>query len=230
MKVLAASLLIGAASARSSPFQHVLQPPQGASEAWTKPLHNLQESLKSLTGEARAVWDEVANLFPKDFDRTSFFSAPKKHTRRPDDYWHHIIKGADVQSVWVENADGEKEREVEGKLEDYSLRTRKVDPSSLGVDPGVKQYSGYLDDAANDKHLFYCTFLRLPSHLLLTDIPNQGSLNPGTTPKMTPSSSGSMVAPAAPPSPASSSSSALPPSTKTSTSSQTLIAGTPTPP
>ncbi|KAI4149757.1 MAG: hypothetical protein L6R39_002418 [Caloplaca ligustica] len=158
MKVLAASLLIGAASARSSPFQHVLQPPQGASEAWTKPLHNLQESLKSLTGEARAVWDEVANLFPKDFDRTSFFSAPKKHTRRPDDYWHHIIKGADVQSVWVENADGEKEREVEGKLEDYSLRTRKVDPSSLGVDPGVKQYSGYLDDAANDKHLFYWFF------------------------------------------------------------------------
>lgn len=156
MKLLATSLLVGAASAWSSPFQHVLQPPQEASEAWTKPLRNLQESLKSLTGDARAVWDEVAQMFPQEMDRTTFFSPPKKHSRRPDDFWHHIIKGADVQSVWVENENGEKERDVEGKLEDYNLRTRKVDPSSLGVDPAVKQYSGYLDDEANDKHLFYC--------------------------------------------------------------------------
>jgi len=40
-----------------------------------------------------------------------------------------------------------------------SLRTtaseqKKVDPSKLGVDT-VKQYSGYLDDEKNDKHLFY---------------------------------------------------------------------------
>jgi cathepsin A (carboxypeptidase C) len=40
-------------------------------------------------------------------------------------------------------------------LEQYNLRGKKVDPSKLGVDT-VKQYSGYLDDEANDKHLFYC--------------------------------------------------------------------------
>lgn len=169
MKVLASSLLIGVAAAGSSPFQRVLQPPQEASEAWTKPLRNLQESLKSLTGDARAVWDEVSQMFPEEMEKASFFSSPKKHKRRPDDYWNHIIKGADIQSVWVEDENGEKERDVEGELEDYSLRTRKVDPSSLGVDPGVKQYSGYLDDAANDKHLFYCTtcFYFLP-HCPLT--------------------------------------------------------------
>lgn len=110
-------------------------------------------------------------MFPKEMDRASFFSPPKKHSRRPDDYWHHITKGAEVQNVWVENTNGGQEREVEGKLEDYNLRTKKVDPSALGVDPGVKQYSGYLDDAANDKHLFYCmvfsnNFLRLSANSL----------------------------------------------------------------
>ena len=109
-----------------------------------------------MQGEARAVWDEVAQLFPKEMEKATFFSSPKKHTRRPDDHWDHIVKGADVQRVWLENADGEMEREVEGKLETYNLRTKKVDPSSLGIDPGVKQYSGYLDDEENDKHLFYC--------------------------------------------------------------------------
>jgi len=63
-------------------------------------------------------------------------------------------------SVWVENANGEKERAIDGKLENYSLRAKKVDPSKLGVDT-VKQYSGYLDDEKNDKHLFYCKILHL---------------------------------------------------------------------
>jgi cathepsin A (carboxypeptidase C) len=61
-----------------------------------------------------------------------------------------------VQSVWVTGAGGTKEREIDGKLEAYDLRVKKVDPSVLGVDPDVKQYSGYLDDNENDKHLFYC--------------------------------------------------------------------------
>ncbi|KAL9597240.1 MAG: hypothetical protein Q9219_005283 [cf. Caloplaca sp. 3 TL-2023] len=158
MKVFATSLLIGAVAAWTSPLQHVLQQPSETSEAWTRPLLTLQESLGSLTREARAVWDDVARRFPKEMDSTSFFSLPKKHNRRPDDFWHHIVKGADVQSVWVENARGEKEKDIEGDLKDYTLRSRKVDPSSLGVDPGVKQWSGYLDDEANDKHLFYWFF------------------------------------------------------------------------
>ena len=68
------------------------------------------------------------------------------------------MKGADIQEVWVKNADGDNEREVDGKLNAYNLRAKKVDPSALGVDPNVKQYSGYLDDNDNDKHLFYCEY------------------------------------------------------------------------
>ena len=84
-------------------------------------------------------------------------SPPKRPNRRPDAEWDHIVRGSELQSVWVENAEtGVREREVDGKLENHTLRVKKVDPSALGVDPGVKQYSGYLDDDEEDKHLFYC--------------------------------------------------------------------------
>ena len=156
MKVYTSVLLFGAASAAVAPQQHVFQLPKLASDAWTKPFHNLQQQLKSFTAEARVVWDEVAMMFPEAMEKASFFSPPKKHRRRPDSEWDYIVSGADVQSVWVENAVGGKERDVDGKLETYNLRAKKVDPSVLGVDPGVKQYSGYLDDEENDKHLFYC--------------------------------------------------------------------------
>ena len=155
MKSIASSLLVGGCLA-VTPVQQVLQAPQQATQSWTKPFHDFQNSLKSLTNDARAVWDEVAMLYPGAMDKARFFSPPKKHTRRPDSHWDHIIRGADVQSVWVENEGGEKERELDGKLEAYDLRTKKVDPSALGVDPEVKQLSGYLDDNENDKHLFYC--------------------------------------------------------------------------
>jgi cathepsin A (carboxypeptidase C) len=141
MKVATSALFIGAATAAVAPQQQqVLKFPDSFSElkenAWSKPLENLQESLNSLTSEAR----------------------PKPHTRKHDSEWDHIVKGADVQSVWVENANGEQEREIDGKLEQFDLRVKKVDPSVLGVDK-VKQYSGYLDDNEEDKHLFYCEYL-----------------------------------------------------------------------
>ena len=170
MKAIATTLLIGAAAA-APPQQQVLgipglsqlpQLPKQAKEGidmLTGPLHEFQDTLKSLSDDARSVWDEVAMLFPESFDSIPFFSLPKKHTSRPDSTWDHIVRGSDVQSVWVQNEDGEQEREIDGKLETYDLRVKKVDPSKLGVDPGVKQYSGYLDDNENDKHLFYCMFL-----------------------------------------------------------------------
>jgi cathepsin A (carboxypeptidase C) len=172
MRVTSSSLLVGAAvgAASAASFaapqqqQQVFQLPKeikglpkAAAEMWTKPLHHFEESLKSLTGEARALWDEMAMMFPDSFDKAKFFSTPKPHTRKPDHEWDHIMRGADVQNVWVTNEKGEKEREVGGKLENYNLRTKKVDPSILGVDK-VKQYSGYLDDEENDKHLFYWFF------------------------------------------------------------------------
>ncbi|QKX59439.1 uncharacterized protein TRUGW13939_06573 [Talaromyces rugulosus] len=129
-----------------------------ATDSIFEPLHEFKEQLKSFTSEAQEVWEDMANMFPETLDNLPFFSSPKKHTRRPDSHWDHIVRGSDVQSIWVENADGQKEREVGGKLEAYDLRVKAVDPSSLGIDPDVKQYSGYLDDNEEDKHLFYWFF------------------------------------------------------------------------
>ncbi|PNS17344.1 Carboxypeptidase Y A [Sphaceloma murrayae] len=157
MKVAASALLVGAASASILPQQVPLQIPKQASGKWEKPLHQLQESLKHLTSEARQAWDEVAMMFPQEMDKATFFSNPKPHTRKADKHWDFITSGAEIQDVWVTNSKGQKERDVDGKLENYNLRTKKVDPASLGVDK-VKQYSGYLDDEEQDKHLFYWFF------------------------------------------------------------------------
>lgn len=168
MKAAASALLLGAASTALAEQQQVFQMPRPlaeAADAWSKPLHNLEDALKSLTGEAKQLWDEVAMMFPEAIDSANFFSTPKPHNRKHDSEWDHILKGADVQSVWVENAQGQKERDVEGKLEQFSLRTKKVDPKSLGVDD-VKQYSGYLDNDEDDKHLFYCKSRDAISRLL----------------------------------------------------------------
>lgn len=155
MKVASTVLLAGAASAALTPPQQVFQLPKVNLDSWAKPLEEFGDALKSLSGEARQLWDEMAMMFPESFEKASFLSAPKPHKKKADKTWDHIMRGADVQSVWEENADGEKERKIGGSLSSYSLRSKKVDPKSLGVDK-VKQYSGYLDDDENDKHLFYC--------------------------------------------------------------------------
>jgi cathepsin A (carboxypeptidase C) len=160
MKALATLLLVRAvAAALQQPLQFPKDLPQAneAKNTWSHQLHNLKDILSSLTDEARAVWDEVALMYPEDMAALSFFSTPKKHTRRPDDEWDYHVRGEEVQSIWVSNENGDKEREVDGKIDTYDLRVKKVDPSAIGVDPDVKQYSGYLDDNENDKHLFYCT-------------------------------------------------------------------------
>ncbi|RDL39294.1 Carboxypeptidase Y-like protein A [Venustampulla echinocandica] len=168
MKLLSSTLMLGAVSAVTAQ-QHVLKNPvadhqkplqdavKPISNAWSKPIHDIWESMKDMPADARAIWDEVALLFPEAMDKSSFISAPKPHTRKPDSTWDYVVKGADVQSVWVENSQGQKERAIDGKLESYNLRAKKVDPAKLGVDT-VKQYSGYLDDEENDKHLFYWFF------------------------------------------------------------------------
>ncbi|KAF4507214.1 hypothetical protein G6O67_005877 [Ophiocordyceps sinensis] len=79
---------------------------------------------------------------------------PKRITRRPDQYWDHLVKGAQVQQVGRRDAEGGK---MENELANYILRAKKSDPAKLGVDT-VKQYSGYLDDLEQDKHLFYWFF------------------------------------------------------------------------
>jgi cathepsin A (carboxypeptidase C) len=169
MRFLASTALIGAAATSVAAQQHVLHPPteqqhaiqnpiaaaKAAINSAAQPMHSLYDALKDLSAEARATWDEVSMMFPEAMSAANLLSQPKPHTRKPDSKWDYVVKGADVQSVWVENENGEQERMVDGRLEDYSLRAKKVDPAKLGVDT-VKQYSGYLDDEANDKHLFYC--------------------------------------------------------------------------
>lgn len=166
MKVATSALLLGAATSTLAlePAQQVFKLPEqiqrplaNAESTWSKPLHKFEEALKSLTGEAKELWDEMALMFPEDVAAASFWSSPKPHVRKHDSEWDHIMKGEDIQKVWLENANGEMERELDGKLNPYNLRTKKVDPAKLGVDK-VKQYSGYLDDEENDKHLFYWFF------------------------------------------------------------------------
>jgi len=168
MKALTAALLIGAAGAALPQWQQPLQEaPQATldniksatsdSTSWAKPLAKLQHELEHLTDEARAVWDEVAMMFPDAMSKASFLSAPKPHRKRPDTHWDHITSGEAIQNVWVTNSAGEQERAIHGNLKDFNLRTKKVDPQSLGVDK-VKQYSGYLDNEEDDKHLFYWFF------------------------------------------------------------------------
>lgn len=167
MKVAASALLIGAATAAIPHQQQPLQAPEAVNNvlkaasdkasSWSKPLEHLQHELKHLSEEARQTWDEVALMFPEEMSKASFFSPPKKHTKKHDTEWDFITSGKAIQDVWVTNSKGEQEREIDGNLEAFSMRTKKVDPASLGVDK-VKQYSGYLDNEEDDKHLFYWFF------------------------------------------------------------------------
>ncbi|KAK4545312.1 hypothetical protein LTR36_003492 [Oleoguttula mirabilis] len=167
MKVAASALLIGAAVAAVPQQQQLLQAPDAVNNvlkaasdkasSWSKPLQNLQHELKHLSEEARQTWDEVALMFPEAMSQASFSSPPKKHTKKPATEWDFITSGKAIQDVWVTNSKGEQEREIDGNLEAFSMRTKKVDPKSLGVDK-VKQYSGYLDNDEDDKHLFYWFF------------------------------------------------------------------------
>lgn len=158
------ALLVGAASAINlqQDAQHVLggatEKAKGVASSWADKVKEYEDVFGSMTSEAKALWDEVALLVPNGFDSVPPPTKPKKHHRRPDSDWDFITKGANVQALWTEaTSQEESHRVVGGDLESYNLRTKAVDPSKLGVDT-VKQYSGYLDDEANDKHLFYCTF------------------------------------------------------------------------
>ncbi|KAH7329252.1 carboxypeptidase Y precursor [Stachybotrys elegans] len=169
MRFTTSALLLGAASsAMAYEDQKVLggnKPSVGSVgfdmnvdvDSWLKPL---EEAFGEFTSEAKAVWDEVAMLAPEavaEFKKQVIGRKPKPSTRRPDSHWDHIVKGADVQDIWVQDENGESRRKIGGQLENFNLRARKVDPSSLGVDT-VKQYAGYLDNEADDKHLFYWFF------------------------------------------------------------------------
>lgn len=155
MKSLALALLVGGAIA-SGPQQHVLQAPVDNPDGAEAPLQKISDTFDRLRGQAGSLWDDMMDKVPNNImDAVTHTAPPKKSNRRPDSEWNHIVRGADIQAVWVEGDDGEKHRKIEGRLDSYDLRVKAVDPKILGIDT-VKQYSGYLDDNQNDKHLFYC--------------------------------------------------------------------------
>lgn len=124
-------------------------------DAWKNPRDKLHDSLGSLTEEARQIWDDVATMFPESMSQVFSQPAPKPHKKSTS--WDYVMRGADIASHWIHTADHGMHRRIEGDLDTFSLRSRHVDPSKIGVD-NVTQYSGYLDDDAEDKHLFYWFF------------------------------------------------------------------------
>ena len=176
--------------------QPVIDFESGNIDSWASSVETIFGKLSS---EAKGLWDEVSMLMPdavEAFKKQALGTPPKPATRRPDHHWDHIVKGAEVKKMGVNGVEG-SQRMVGGKLENYNLRAKKVDPSSLGVDT-VKQYSGYLDDEEEDKHLFYCKLTPHPANVqnLVSDHV-QGSSSRAMTPRTTPLSSGSTAAQAA---------------------------------
>lgn len=161
MKLSQSLALLGATAALAAkqyPLQFLDDLAQIAEDAFSTHFHKLQQAYGDLTEEAQTAWEDVAKMFPEDMARvkSSLLSKPKKHTRRPDHKWDHIVRGKDIVVA-------ESEETAKDKLHTYDLRVKKVDPSALQVDPGVKQYSGYLDDNEEDKHLFYCEYIHVGS-------------------------------------------------------------------
>lgn len=109
--------------------------------------------MDSLDDGAKERWKAVEATV-KGAKMSDYFNPPKPHKRRPDNEWDNVVQGADLGSIWKDLT-----KNVKDTIEEYSMRTKVVDPSKLGVDPNVKQYSGYLDDNSTDKHLFFCTII-----------------------------------------------------------------------
>ncbi|KAI0194197.1 Alpha/Beta hydrolase protein [Astrocystis sublimbata] len=165
MRVAAQTLLLGATTAAYAQEQIVLSNPvhdaqqtlEHLNDGLRSSFEHVTEVLGEMPAAAKGLWDEMTLLVPGFVEKANqLIPHPKPHSRIPDNEWDHIVRGADVQSMWIET-DGVKHRKLDGPLAAYDLRAKAVDPSSLGVDK-VKQFSGYLDDNEEDKHLFYWFF------------------------------------------------------------------------
>jgi cathepsin A (carboxypeptidase C) len=159
MKFIATAALFGAAAALLPPQLVINDDDRNGrgSQAGKGPLDFVLDSMRGMTDEARKTWEEISTLYPEDMEAAvnRIFSHPKPHNRKPDSQWDYVVKGADVHQAWIANEHKSTHAESDNPLAGYSLRAKHVDPAKLGVDT-VKQYSGYLDIEAEDKHFFYC--------------------------------------------------------------------------
>lgn len=121
-------------------------------DSWPKPWNVLFDDV---TAKTKPAGEYLVGLAPGALTEQVKDLKLKPPNRKPDRSWDYIVHGADVQALQIQDEGGKIHQKIGGKLDNFSLRARKVDPSQLGVDT-VKQYSGYLDDNDQDKHLFYC--------------------------------------------------------------------------
>ncbi|KAL2886377.1 Carboxypeptidase Y -like protein A [Ceratocystis lukuohia] len=162
------SYIFGAATAVLASEQVVLNEPNAVPsnlKTENKPgasiWDSLQESISEAGSEAKALWDEISMIAPEAVQafksaQAAQAKASKKVNRKPDSAWDYVVKGNHVQNLMAQT-DGKNHAKIDGDIGSYSLRAKSVNPKKLGID-SVKQYSGYLDDDENDKHLFYWFF------------------------------------------------------------------------
>lgn len=94
---------------------------------------------ESLSSELKKIWEEIPLRFPSRISNLEFVSQPRPGSLQPKTDWDFTVRSEDVQN--------------------YQLRLNKIaDPKLLGIDPDVKQYSGYLDVEEEDKHFFFYAF------------------------------------------------------------------------
>ncbi|DAA77173.1 TPA_exp: Serine carboxypeptidase [Trichophyton benhamiae CBS 112371] len=133
MKGLLSLLLVGAANALAASYEP----------------RSLTEDM--LQGKEKEVWDAIKGEIP-GAQLDDYFNPPTAHQREPDEKWDGKLEGKSVNTLWVEEG-----KDKPSGIEEYGMRFKTVDPSSLGVD-NVTQYSGYLDNKKNGQHLFFWFF------------------------------------------------------------------------
>ncbi|AQZ13501.1 PRC1 (YMR297W) [Zygosaccharomyces parabailii] len=93
----------------------------------------------SLSTELKKAWDEIPLRFPSEVSNMEFTTKPRHGTLKHKEDWDFRVQSDDVKN--------------------YQLRVNKIkDPKILGIDPDVKQYTGYLDVEEEDKHFFFWMF------------------------------------------------------------------------
>lgn len=101
-------------------------------------------NLGSLNLDLKEIWNEMPLKFPKQLEEIQFITKPKFSTKKNEPKfnarkWDYVTK--------------------DSELSNYQLRVNKIkDTKKLGVDPDVKQFTGYLDVEDEDKHFFYWFF------------------------------------------------------------------------
>lgn len=142
---LASTLFIAASAVDAVSLQTFLGAPKEildrfrskTPEFLTRTAKTLNLDIDNISEELKQQWREIETLRPELTKAHKFFSDPIPHQRRPDSTWDRIVKN-------------------DFDFPEHTLRLKS--PNALGIDEGVKQFSGYLDIEEGKKHLFVWFF------------------------------------------------------------------------